>query len=961
MRTPLAALIFITLSFFSSLAHAVDPRLNWHSFETDHFYIHFADGYKTLAEEAAAYGEQAHKKISRALNWQPQDKTHLVISDESDQANGMAEPLAFNRSVIFVVAPDEANSLEDTKHWLQTLITHEYTHIIHLDKAAGLVKTGRSILGRNFYLFPNVFQPPWMIEGLATYFETDKAAGVGRGQSSFFRMMMRMEVEQGIKPLDQVNLPLRSWPLGTSYYLYGVYFYQFLNARYGEPIIESLVENYSDNLLPFFINTNAEKVLDKNLTELWQEFEIWLKEDFETELKRIRQQKRSGKKLTDDGYFRTQLRFLPDGRYYYIRSDAYQHQALIEVSADNKILSVVDINPGARIDVHPQQGVLISQLEFCDEYNRYYDLSILKPGKNKIQRLTYCGRYPSAAWTDDGQNIIAVHLEKSRYELQQLDNQAQPVKTLWRANHHQVVGQPDVSADNKKILASVFREKSGWNIEEFNLQTAVWESITDDTFIDMYPQYASKGQTVLFSSDRDGVFNIYQWQRHDRHLRRLTNVEGGAFKPVFNKDQTKLFYESYSAKGYDLSVLDTGSTVDYVQHKSGENAIAPAAKKPKTAFVHAANIEDYSPWKSLRPRWWMPIIRASNQQTETGFQTSGNDALGVHQYFMELSLSQLDVDNIRSNRGSGFFNYAYASRFVAGVQRRQSVLLNNDPAQFNGEPVAIASRLQDEVFAAFIYSWPGVESSVRVTAGVKLNRDRIGQQLPGIGVADFDDDLVGVSLKYWDFKNYARSISSVDGSNIRLSLETSDPGDSFFSGEILTLDARHYMRLGLQQVLALRFVQGWGTQQPRPFELGGEGVSLNPLSILSPVATEGGQLGQRSFPLRGYGAGLPQLRGRRMQLLSAEWRFPVGDLIERGWMAPPLGLIQASGRLFVDSGAAWNEGSKTGKYFKGVGAELMLEVNGFYGLSINWRLGYARGLDEQLGDELIYLSLGGAF
>ena len=961
MHTPLAAFIFITLVFFSSLAHAVDPRLNWHTFETDHFYIHFADGYKKLAEEAAAYGEQAHKKISRALSWQPQDKTHLVISDESDQANGMAEPLAFNRSVIFVAAPDEANGLEDTRHWLQTLILHEYTHIIHLDKATGIVDTGRSIFGRHFYLFPNIFQPAWMTEGLATYFETDKATAVGRGQSRFFRMMMRMEVAHGIKPLNQVNLPLRSWPQGSSYYLYGVYFYQFIQERYGSQTITSLVENYSDNLLPFFINTNAQKVLHKNLTELWAEFELWLKEDFEAELNAIKQNEISGKRLTNDGYFRTQVRVLDDGRYYYIRSDAFQHQALIEASAENEILSIVDINPGARIDVHPEQGVLIAQPEYCDEYNRYYDLFVLKPGENEIHRLTHCGRYPSAAWTDDGQNIMAVHLSHSRHELQQLDNRAQLIKTLWRADNHQLLGQPDVSPDNTKILVSIFRENTGWNIEELDVQTGIWHAITDDAFIDMYPQYTGDDQSVLFSSERDGVFNIYQWQRDNGEIRGLTKVLGGAFKPVLNKEQTRLFYESYSAQGYDISVLEINLQADPVQAKPAGNKTVFADNDKPPAISSASSVEDYTPWKSLRPRWWMPVIRANNQQTETGFQTSGNDALGVHHYFMELSLNQLDAAALQNNQATGFFNYSYASRFVAAIERRQSVLLNNDPELLNGEPLAVASSIQDDLLAAFIYSWPGVESGISITAGLKFSREMIDKSLLVVTEPDFEDYLAGLSLKYQDFKNYARSISSIDGSSLSVNLETSDIGNSFFRGEIYTLDARHYMRLGLQQVLALRFVQGWGSGQIRPFKLGGEGGGLNPLSTFSPVSTSSGQLGQRSFPLRGYAAGHSQLQGRRMQLLSGEWRFPLGGLIERGWMAPPVGLIQTSGRLFMDLGAAWNDGTQTGKYFKGVGGELIMEVNWFYGLSSRWRLGYARGLDEQLGDGLIYLSLGGAF
>ena len=958
--------LFLSLILFPPTVYAVDPRLNWHSAESEHFYIHYADGYKKLAEQAAVYAEQAHQKISRKLNWQPREKTHLVISDEGDEANGSAEPLAFNRSVIFVVAPDEANSLEDTHHWLQTLITHEYTHIIHLDKAAGGAKIGRKFFGRNFYLFPNVFQPGWMIEGLATYYETDKQQGIGRGQSSFFRMMMRMEVEHGIKSLEQVNLPVRSWPLGSTKYLYGVYFYQFLSDVYGAQSVENLVEHYSNNLLPFFINNNAEKVFHKDLTQLWAEFEIWLQQDFLTELETLNTSSVEGKKISADGYFRSQIRSLKDGRYYYIRGNAFQHTALVESSAEGKVLSLTDINPGARIDVDAEQGVLISQVEYCDEYNRFYDLFVLKPKHKKLQRLTHCGRYPAAAWSEDGHSIIAVHLDKSIPQLQRLDTQAKVIETLWQADKHQVLGQPDVSPDGKKIVTSVFRQGRGWNIEEFDLTTKKWQAITQDDAIDMYAQYSPDGRSIVFSSDRDGVFNIYQWQKNQQQnnqLIKLTHVKGGAFKPVLSADQNQLFYESYSAQGYDISVLPLQSNKYTVvkNNNSSETLFVSQPENKKSLIFNKKEASDYSPWRSLRPRWWLPIFRANQNQTEVGFQTSGNDALGIHNYFMELNLSNIDADNLQSKRAGGFISYSYADRFVAGIQRRETILRNASKTLFNGEPITVASRIEDDFFASLIYTWPGIESSWRLVNGIKLNRDSTGVSLLPETIEDTADNLAGISLRYWDVKQYARSISLNDGLDIRLNIESSDVGNSFFSGEIYSWDARYYLRLGLQQVLAMRWVQAWGTNFPRPFKLGGEGVNFNPLSIFSPVAAAGAALGERDFPLRGYAEGFAELSGRRMQLLTAEWRFPLGGLIERGWMAPPLGLIQSSARLFVDSGAAWDKGNQTGKFFTGIGAEFIAEVNWFYGSTVNWRLGFAKGLDERLGDERIYLRLGTSF
>jgi hypothetical protein len=120
-----------------------------------------------------------------------------------------------------------------------------------------------------------------------------------------------------------------------------------------------------------------------------------------------------------------------------------------------------------------------------------------------------------------------------------------------------------------------------------------------------------------------------------------------------------------------------------------------------------------------------------------------------------------------------------------------------------------------------------------------------------------------------------------------------------------------------------------------------------------------GLFGRRDYALRGYEEGLPQLRGRNTQLLSAEWRFP-GGRPERGWMVPPVGLMQWSGVLFAETGTAYDSGIAK-KYYSSVGAEFVADLNLFYLVPVKARLGIASGLDDTIGDNRLYLSLGSSF
>ena len=85
-------LIVCCFLLLSKSVFAVDPGLDWKTIESEHLYVHYADGNKVLAERALAIAEAAHEHLTKVLNWNPREKTHVVLSDETDQPNGYAVP-----------------------------------------------------------------------------------------------------------------------------------------------------------------------------------------------------------------------------------------------------------------------------------------------------------------------------------------------------------------------------------------------------------------------------------------------------------------------------------------------------------------------------------------------------------------------------------------------------------------------------------------------------------------------------------------------------------------------------------------------------------------------------------------------------------------------------------------------------------------------------------------------------
>jgi len=928
--------------FVCNNAFAIDPTLDWKTIESEHLLVHYAEGNKKFAERALAIAEAAHKRLTEEFSWHPKEKTHVILSDETDQPNGYATPIFFNRTVIFMAPPTNVNTLEDFDDWFSTLIFHEYTHIVHLDKGAGSPEALRKVFGRFVFLFPNLFQPAWVTEGLATYEETDAERGIGRGQSAMFATMMREEVINGLQSIDHVNLPVSTWPAGTTRYLYGVYFMLFLADRYGEDKIQQWVEGYSNNLLPFFFNTNAKQTLGKNFKPLWKEYQQWLRDKFQPQIDAITAKGiKAGKQYSKDAYRTSSVAAVSEEKgdaIYYVRNGGYKRSALMHVDASGKREELVNLNNGASLSVHPQAGLLLTQVEYCNNYTIYSDIYIYDKDDNELKRLTQCGRYLYVAWLPDGEQMVAVHNAASHFELQLLDSDADLNEILWKAEDGEIIGQLDVSPDAKNVVASVWRKGDGWNIELFNIKSKQWQKISSGTSIAVNPSYDAAGD-IIFSLEKDGVYNLQRYNSTTKQVEQLTNLLGGAFESSQASIGGAIFYSGYSAQGYAIYKMQDDSAF----------AETPKFNNDKLQIVDYPITEhpsrDYSALSSMTPRWWFPAFRFSNQRAQWEIATAGSDALGIHNYFVTASY------DTKLDEPAGFAGYAYADRLFLSVERVNDIFLD-----INGD----FDRVSKHSVASAVVAFPNNYVQKQTNILLNVTYDNAGDKVSATAttpIKDFDENSLGLGFLYNSANINPLSISLVDGMRLRLVAEDSDTLNADYTGQAYTLDWRQYIRTGKESVFAFRFVQGWGTQQPKPFKLGGDGPNNDIASILYGVTQER-VFNVRKYALRGYSEGAPQLRGRRTQLFTGEWRFPL-QRVEDGVMAPPIGIMQWSGSIFAEAGRAYQDSA--GKYYSDAGLELIADLGVFYNLIMRGRLGYAHGFDSDIGDDRVYVEIGSSF
>ena len=457
------------------------------------------------------------------------------------------------------------------------------------------------------------------------------------------------------------------------------------------------------------------------------------------------------------------------------------------------------------------------------------------------------------------------------------------------------------------------------------------------------PAWRPDGQAIVAAADvGDAAFNLYEVSL-DAPLspRPITHTTGGARWPDVSTDGSTIIYVGYTADGFDLFQMPYPKPAPEASSTGSENSRrAESGEAPATAVrprYDPADAHPYSPWPTLVPNWWSPIIAGSRNQLRVGAATSGVDVLGYHGYS------------------------ASATRFLTTPEGTPAVEADTPDWQLfyvydRWRPAPWVSASRETSF----FAGPPSDRGVPSTATLHSQQLQMGISFPVRHVRVSQTALLAVVRAADDFvypdhtdsqhrtavragwvigsaHTYGYSISPEGGALFGVTAELAQPRAALAAGAAaVTADARVYLPgIAPHHVLALRVAGGTASGDRnlrRSFNLGGGGPNANPLDFGREVISL----------LRGFPA--DTFAGTHVALMNADYRWPIVRP-QRGVGTWPFFLQTVYAAAFADVGHAWTRAFSSRDLKTSAGAELSADAVIGYFFPFTATVGVAWGHD----------------
>ncbi len=593
MSRPIAAALFLT--FLASAAFSQTPAAPWRTVTTPHFRLHYPAPYEAWALRAASRLESIREAIVTETGFAPAETTDIVVEDPVAQANGITIPLLDTpRIVLFAEPPGPESTIGDYSNWIDLLVVHEMTHMVHL------VRASRNPLDRTLEkLVPigpiALNSPRWVTEGYATVVE-GRLTGSGRPSSTLRAAILRKWAESGRLP-SYAQLQSDQRFLGMSMaYLAGSAYLEWLEDRNGAGSLlrlwprmnarkrrsfeeafkgvfgdspQRLYGRFTAELTAHALSVDREGGAGLREGDLWQETEYGTGDpDVSPDGKSIVVVSRLRSKpqrlvVWSTGPETEEEKKFEEGLKKTLARDAQDVAPVRTKPLPRKALHTLVLPDAGDIEtprwMPDGRSILFSHRVPDRSGDLHHDLYRWSPAGGELARVTSLADVSDADPLPDGKEAVAVRTRDGLSQLVVVDLASGAVRPLTEPSLQRVITHPRVAPDGRRV---VFTAHSGGT---WHLVVRVLVSGAERTFAmppranAATPEWSRNSADIFATVMSGGYIDINRFGP-DGSITPVTRMSGGAFSPAPSSDG-RLFFMSLEPDGYTVRVLNSIAAV----------------------------------------------------------------------------------------------------------------------------------------------------------------------------------------------------------------------------------------------------------------------------------------------------------------------------------------------------------------------------------------------------------------
>ncbi len=936
-----------------------DTHLTWRTVRTPHFEIHYHEPLGLIARRVATVAERAHSVLAPLLDHYPTERTQVVLTDDTDSANGSAGATPYNHIRLFASGPEDLTPLNDYDDWLTELVTHEHTHVLHLDTIGGIPAVINAIFGKVYP--PNSVQPRWFVEGFAVHEESAHTSG-GRLRSTMFDMFLRMDaLEDRLLTLAQISNEVDRWPHGNVYYLYGSRFVEYVSEQHGREALTRISHEYGRQLVPYGLNRMARRATGRSFVELYDDFLAHTRREAEELVAEVRARGLvEGERITFHGETARCPRFVGQGRVaYFVGAEEPSHIREIDARTGGEPEELVRAAGLTCLSTSPDgRYVYHSSLDSHRDIYFFYDLFRYDRVTGVRERLTRGLRAQEPDVSPDGRRLVFTVNGAATTHLAIADaaDVEATHRILVRSRRYGQVYTPRWSPDGRTVAYSAWGRGGYRDIHLVDVETGRVTEVTRDRALDTGPEWSPDGRWLYFASDRTGISNVYAYDTVAGRTLMVTNVRSGAFQPAVSPDGRRMVYLGYTSYGWDLWSMP----LDPARFRPAAPYVDTRPEPVDTEAATLLESEEYDPVDNLiLPQAYLLELGEDAFGTQLALTFEGGDVVGFHTYAGRVGVG-LERGDI-----AAALDYSYNAipaplrlHLFRTVRPAGGLVVGGEPRTWIEQAIGGS--------VGFDYSMPRSfhTESIRASYGIT----HLSKAEPFGGRLDPNDPpptvpetgLLASLSAGWFWSDRAATVFDISpsyGRSLSFGVSLAHPYlGSRFETVSATWSFSQYIENPFVEhhVLAMRYgggLSGGDLGRRGVFFLGGFGETDVVQQLLQEAQALGG------IALRGYPPG--DRRGTQLQLLQLEYRFPIYRIMQ-GIETLPAYLSRVWGSVFMDYGDAFFGELDLSTFRVGVGAELFVDFLLGYIIPYTMRIGVARGLSEGGGTHT-YFHLGRPF